>query len=452
MHAATQRSSLRASTGSKGPASRERSKRASVQADGASPEPAGAHTRPNTGVNSSHRRLSAESSKSVASTSGCIGGRADPQDVMQVFQRFDANGDGQIDLSELVAVLRQLDPAKWDDRNATLLLMSLDKNFDGFIDYSEFVEWVSGGGDEQTEIRKETGMPENQAELEKLEAKRREAALKGTKYELDTQKALAVHRLECLRSSEARRNTARSHYDLKKAQAAKASSIFMPMYERFRDKSSNVSVPAKELLEHDVKELFEATEDQDGDHRRGSRRSQTWDPQMSSLEDGTEQRPVATAEHPPIEVLLCVQGMCMLFNVHPGTKANSEPDYWTTFLEAVLNPKLLVQMEQYDKEGVTGGIATRLKGLCNDAHFIPDRVRVTTEKMGRTGNFMFVMCLWLHFLAMYNKAGVKKLWDEVSHAEVEMKREEVICTTKDEEHKEVRKHISRLEDHLKNGA
>merc|ERR1719215_1644584 len=213
------------------------------------------------------------------------------------------------------------------------------------------------------------------------------------------------------------------------------------MYERFRDESSNVSVPAKELLEHDVKELFENTKKNDDDlvYRRG-------------LQDGTEQRPVATAETPPFEVLLCAKGMCMLFNVHPGTKANSEPDYWTTFLEAVLNPKLLVQMEQYDKENLASGIATRLEDLCNDAHLVPDRVRVTTEKMGRTGNFIFVMCLWLHFLAMYNKAGVKKLWDEVSHAEVVMKREEVICATKDEELKEVRKQISKLEDHIKSGA
>lgn len=366
----------------------------------------------------------------------------EPQDVTQVFRRFDTNGDGKIDRTELVGVLRQLDPAKWDDRNATLLLMSLDKNFDGFIDYTEFVEWVSGGGKEQTAFRRTSGMPENQAALEKLEMERREAALKGTKYELDKQKALAVHHLECLRSSEARRNSAHKHYDLKKQEASKASSIFMPMYERFRDASANVPVPAKECLEHDVKELFESSRDEGSDmiYRRG-------------LEEGTEQKPAAaTAETPPIEVRLCVRGMCMLFNVHPGTKANSEPDYWKTFLEAVLNSKLLVQMEQYDKESMSGATATRLKDLCNDAHLVPDRVRVTTEKMGRTGNFIFVMCLWLHFLAMYHKAGVKKLWDEVSRAECELKREEVICTTKDEELKEVKKHIARLEDHLKNGA
>jgi len=358
--------------------------------------------------------------------------------VTQVFRRFDTNGDGKIDRTELVGVLRQLDPAKWDDRNATLLLMSLDKNFDGFIDYTEFVEWVSGGGKEQTAFRSSSGMPENQEALCELEMKRREAALKGTKYELDKQKALAVHRLECLRSSEARRNAARSHYDLKKTQAEKASSIFMPMYERFRDESTNVSVPAKELLEHDVKELIESAEEHDGDMIYG--------------QDGAEQTTSATAENLPIELLLCAKGMCMLFNVHPGTKANAEPDYWSTFFEAVLNPKLVVQMDQYVKENVTGVTATRLKDLCNDAHLVPDRVRVTTEKMGRTGNFIFVMCLWLHFLAMYNKAGVKKLWDEVSHAEVEMKREEVICTTKDDEHKEVRHQISRLENHLKAGV
>lgn len=349
------------------------------------------------------------------------------KDVTQVFRQFDANGDGRIDRKELAAVLYQLDPVKWTSRNATLLLMSVDRNNDGFVDYSEFVEWVAADGSEQTEFRSTTGMPRTRGELAALEEKRKADAQKGTQAELDTKKAVAAHRREIWTSASQRTKAAHERYNGLKVAAEKAKLIFMPLYEDFRSASADVAVPAREVLEHDMKEAAETVEVKDPDTGVAS-----------------------SVMIPPGGISLTVSGMCTLFKAHPSTRANFEPDYWSAFLEAVLNAKLLDQMEQFDKECMPNVAAERLRSLCNDECFAPDMVKADTDKMAHTGRFLHAMCLWIHFLGKYQQVGVKKLWDQVYQAEVEMNREEVECSGKEEELKSLTREIKRLEAAMAN--
>jgi len=62
--------------------------------------------------------------------------------VLTVFQRFDSNGDGSIDRSELKQVMQTLNPTLWTDRRISRLLAALDRNRDGRLQYPEFVHWA----------------------------------------------------------------------------------------------------------------------------------------------------------------------------------------------------------------------------------------------------------------------------------------------------------------------
>merc|ERR1712228_1085097 len=67
--------------------------------------------------------------------------------VKEQFDCFDLNGDGTIDRSELAQLLRSLDDrGTWTDQNLDFLLDSMDKNKDGVIQYSEWLDWVFGAG------------------------------------------------------------------------------------------------------------------------------------------------------------------------------------------------------------------------------------------------------------------------------------------------------------------
>lgn len=360
----------------------------------------------------------------------------EPQDVTQVFKRFDTNGDGQIDRNEMAEVLRQLDPERWTNRNATLLLMAVDSNFDGKIDYEEFVAWVGGTGEEQTDFRSSTGMPRNRAELAKLEKERKELASRGTVAELNTNRALAAHRLEVWRNAMTRKNEAHERYEKRKAEAEIASQIFMPQYERFKVASVDMSVPAKEVLEHDIKAVLAITEVEEG----------APPPSPSAAPSPS---PVSI---PPIGVRLVAQAMCALFKVHPGTRVELEPDYWEAFLNAVLAPNLMTKIEKFDKERIPDSAAVVIKQLCEDQRFDAHKVMADSFKMGRTSNFIVYMCLWVHFLARYRQAAVKKLWDQVTQAEIEMRREEVDAGGKENLYNDVKRTVTRLEANLKSIA
>eukprot|EP00931_Biecheleriopsis_adriatica_P036726 TRINITY_DN21122_c0_g1_i1.p1 TRINITY_DN21122_c0_g1~~TRINITY_DN21122_c0_g1_i1.p1 ORF type:complete len:341 (+),score=78.26 TRINITY_DN21122_c0_g1_i1:1063-2085(+) len=76
-----------------------------------------------------------------------MGERANCTKVESAFARFDLNGDGCIDRSELKRVLQALDTATWTDRRLSRLLNMMDKNRDGRIQYLEFVRWACGRDD-----------------------------------------------------------------------------------------------------------------------------------------------------------------------------------------------------------------------------------------------------------------------------------------------------------------
>lgn len=348
---------------------------------------------------------------------------AKPADALEVFRRFDINGDGKIDRNELAAVLTQLDPVRWTSRNATLLLMEVDKNFDGSVDYAEFVDWVSAEGHSQTDFRDQMGMPRSRAELAALEKERQAQAMKGTAAELDTHKAVFAHRADCVRNQVLRKDAAHDKYERLKAEAERASQIFMPMYDRFKQAIAGIiSVPAKEVLDHDVKEVSEIIEIEDPNTHAKQR-----------------------VCHPPIGIQLTVQAMCKLFKILPGTRCDNQPDYWVAFLNAKLKPKLIEDMEHFDKEHIPGGALKLIREFSQDDRFEPDRVREETSRMGRSSNLIVAMCLWVHFLVKYQQAGVKSLWERVTQAENDMHREERALADKEEELRSVKRLIQQAE-------
>jgi len=64
--------------------------------------------------------------------------------IIDLFKRFDVNGDGTIELDELSSVLKVLDPKKWDDAKVRNLMSIMDTDKDRSISYEEFVDWVCG--------------------------------------------------------------------------------------------------------------------------------------------------------------------------------------------------------------------------------------------------------------------------------------------------------------------
>lgn len=58
-----------------------------------------------------------------------------------MFDRFDMNGDGRIDLSELESFI-SLDPTKWNMESVRELMAEMDKDGDGRLSSEEFVRWI----------------------------------------------------------------------------------------------------------------------------------------------------------------------------------------------------------------------------------------------------------------------------------------------------------------------
>lgn len=64
------------------------------------------------------------------------------EQILFQFKRLDTNGDGFISLKELAFFMQDLDSDRWTPERLRELLSLIDKNDDGRIQFSEFLEWV----------------------------------------------------------------------------------------------------------------------------------------------------------------------------------------------------------------------------------------------------------------------------------------------------------------------
>jgi len=62
--------------------------------------------------------------------------------LVQVFKRFDVNGDGRIGRDELGTILHSLGKAVFTPEEVDKMLDIVDTNKDGYIDYAEFSQWI----------------------------------------------------------------------------------------------------------------------------------------------------------------------------------------------------------------------------------------------------------------------------------------------------------------------
>jgi len=72
---------------------------------------------------------------------------ADAESAVDIFRRFDRNGDGLISRSELSCVFEGIAPGEFDSADIDSMLCAADADRDGRIRYDEFVRWVMTGGD-----------------------------------------------------------------------------------------------------------------------------------------------------------------------------------------------------------------------------------------------------------------------------------------------------------------
>eukprot|EP00930_Biecheleria_cincta_P056530 TRINITY_DN42636_c0_g1_i1.p1 TRINITY_DN42636_c0_g1~~TRINITY_DN42636_c0_g1_i1.p1 ORF type:complete len:395 (-),score=97.72 TRINITY_DN42636_c0_g1_i1:6-1151(-) len=65
------------------------------------------------------------------------------QKLVQAFLQWDENGDGTVELAEMTAVLKSLNPHFADEQIHTMM-SQIDLDHNGFIDICEFVAWLRG--------------------------------------------------------------------------------------------------------------------------------------------------------------------------------------------------------------------------------------------------------------------------------------------------------------------
>mmetsp|Transcript_35454 Transcript_35454/g.101932 ORF Transcript_35454/g.101932 Transcript_35454/m.101932 type:complete len:249 (+) Transcript_35454:40-786(+) len=82
---------------------------------------------------------------------------ATPEQILEVFRRFDAKGDGFISNEQLSQVLRQLDASRWHDGNIALLLENSGLSQTGgdgkVIRYEDLISWAMGRNPGKAESR-----------------------------------------------------------------------------------------------------------------------------------------------------------------------------------------------------------------------------------------------------------------------------------------------------------
>ncbi|EXC48677.1 putative calcium-binding protein CML25 [Morus notabilis] len=81
-----------------------------------------------------------------ASRSPSVNGRAQIEELEQVFKKFDVNGDGKISSSELGAIMGSLGQPSGEEE-LRKMIKEVDSDGDGFIDLKEFIELNTKGVD-----------------------------------------------------------------------------------------------------------------------------------------------------------------------------------------------------------------------------------------------------------------------------------------------------------------
>lgn len=74
---------------------------------------------------------------------------ASHQDIIEIFRRFDTNGDGFISKQELGKVFQLIDPVYWNEARVSLLFEAADVDGDHRLRYSEFVAWLHESDQDQ---------------------------------------------------------------------------------------------------------------------------------------------------------------------------------------------------------------------------------------------------------------------------------------------------------------
>lgn len=83
------------------------------------------------------RRISGEATD-------CI---ADPHKVVELFEKFDRKGSGQISFAELESTLRQVNPDLFTGQTCAKLFHRADANGNGEIDFEELIQWIYADSD-----------------------------------------------------------------------------------------------------------------------------------------------------------------------------------------------------------------------------------------------------------------------------------------------------------------
>jgi len=66
--------------------------------------------------------------------------------IKTIFSRFDLNGNGTIEMSELALVFQILAPRQWSTNAIKRLFDGMDVNDDGKVQFTEFIEWIFDTG------------------------------------------------------------------------------------------------------------------------------------------------------------------------------------------------------------------------------------------------------------------------------------------------------------------
>lgn len=66
--------------------------------------------------------------------------------IVDTFKQFDSDGDGLVQLSDMKAVLRNLDAEFWDDERIARLFQAADLDQDGKLRAADFVSWLCCDG------------------------------------------------------------------------------------------------------------------------------------------------------------------------------------------------------------------------------------------------------------------------------------------------------------------